>query len=143
MKMRKKSGLVLLGCLALTLFLGIGRLFYVEYVVDAEENAKRKELRIKQNSECPEEYSEFCDRSGFKWSRMYQEAYTEGNIEELWVADSLGKEYLKTIYISSSEGFTDEQRKQAEAQWNRIRENYGVKAKEIEESTGINKHVGK
>ena len=92
--------------------------------------------------ECPEEYREFCNRTGYKWSKRMQSAYTKGHIKELWLTDSVKGRYMKTIYKPSPVGFSDHKKKQAEEQWNRIRENHGVKAKEIEESTGINQHVG-
>ena len=74
---------------------------------------------------------------------MYQSAYSKGHIEELWLTDSVKGRYLKTIYIAQPGGFTDHEKQKAADQWNKATEDYGVKAKEIEESTGINKHVRK
>ena len=138
----KKSKLLIIVCLILIISSGIGGLLYTAHLDDVKVNAERRELEHRQNTECPEEYREFCDQTGFNWSKRFQNAYTKGHIKELWLTDSVKGKYMKTLYIARPGGFSESEKKQAADQWNRIRKNYGVKAKEIEESTGINKHVG-
>ncbi len=140
---RRKSRLLLVVCLMLIMASGVGGLLYTAHLDDVKVNHERQELENLQNTECPEEYLEFCNQSGFKWSKKYQSAYTKGHIKEMWITDSVKGRHMKTLYILRPGGFTDHEKQKAADQWNKVREDYGVKAKEIEESTGINKHVGK
>ena len=139
----KKSRLLVVVCLILIMASGVGGLLYTARLDDVKVNSERRELEHQQNTECPEEYREFCDKKGFKWSKKYQSAYRKGHIKELWLTDSVQGKYMKTIYILEPGGFTDHEKQKAADQWNKTTKDYGVKAKEIEESTGINRHVGK
>jgi hypothetical protein len=140
---RRKSRLLVVACLMLIMASGVGGLLYTAHLDGVKVNSENEELRHQQNTECPEEYREFCDQSGFKWSEKYQSAYRKGHIKEYWLTDSVQGRYMKTLLILRPGGFTDHEKQKAADQWNKVREDYGVKAKEIEESTGINKHVGK
>ena len=107
---------------------GVSKLLYVEYVVLPRERAERilREGKKKWGDmKPPAEYKEFCEKNKFQWNIKYQTEMMNGNIQELWKTDSLGNKYLKTIYIARKGGFTEQERKMADEQWERIRKKYG------------------
>lgn len=73
----------------------------------------------------PAKYKEVCEKNEFQWNIKYQTEMMNGNIQELWKTDSLGNKYLKTIDITRKGSFTEQERKMADEQWERIRKKYG------------------
>ena len=107
---------------------GVSKLLYVEYVELPRERAEHilKEGKKKWGDmKPPAKYKEFCEKNEFQWNIKYQTEMMNGNIQELWKTDSLGNKYLKTIYIARKGGFTEQERKMADEQWQRIRKKYG------------------
>lgn len=92
---------IILGLGVIVILSGIAALLYVEYVVLPREREIRRELEGEFCWECmtpPDEYSEYCQRTGHRWTISLQKAYREGYLSEVWEQDSTGDSVMTHVF---------------------------------------------